>query len=42
MLNLTPRNDGLGTIPAETVTDVPIEIGREYSEPYDRMIVHYM
>lgn len=33
-------DDDLGTVPAETVTDVAIEVGREQS--YDRMIVHYM
>jgi hypothetical protein len=32
----------LDAIPADVVTDVAIEVGRKYSNNYDRMIVHYM
>lgn len=35
-------DDEAGTIPAEVVTDISIEVGREYGDEYDRMIVHYM
>ena len=35
-------DDEVGTVPADVVTDVSIEVGREYSDEYDRMIVHYM
>jgi hypothetical protein len=31
-----------GTVPADTVTDVAIEAGRQYANSRDRMIVHYM
>lgn len=35
-------DDEVGTVPADVVTDVSIEAGREYRGEYDRMIVHYM
>jgi len=35
-------DDEAGTVRAEVITDVSIEVGREYGDEYDRMIVHYM
>lgn len=35
-------DEEVGGIPAETVTDAAIFLGREYDDEYDRMIVHYM
>ncbi|WP_128905687.1 alkaline phosphatase family protein [Halorubrum amylolyticum] len=35
-------DDETGTVPAEVVTDVSVEVSREYGDEYDRMIVHYM
>lgn len=35
-------DDEVGTIPADVVTDVAIQAGREYADSCDRLIVHYM
>jgi arylsulfatase A-like enzyme len=35
-------DDDVGTVRAETITDVAIDVGREYAASRDRLIVHYM
>ncbi|WP_396612633.1 hypothetical protein ACH9L7_04980 [Haloferax sp. S1W] len=35
-------DNGVRTIPAETVTDTAIRLGREFRDEHERMIVHYM
>lgn len=35
-------DDEIGTVPAESVTDLAIQAGREYCNQRERMVVHYM